>query len=202
MLEGYLRTDERIDVISALSHCLCCVRKVEEDPLEWKWAIISLHNALQGSLVCTLSGTAGIGALTKKSRIKVLEWLEKTRSEPDPNRPKEWLADVKELYRRAKKPELMGEYEGDPLRTTPAQDDSARRLNLLRHDFMHFPPKGWSVELAGLPHIFLSVLDLIETLMCEHPANTFRLEDRQMAEIKSVLREMRKITKGLSPGTT
>lgn len=77
MLEGYLRTDERIDVISTLRHCLCCLRKVERDELEWKWAIISLHNALQGSLVCTLSGTAGIGALTEKSQNEVLEWLDK-----------------------------------------------------------------------------------------------------------------------------
>ena len=197
MLEGYLRTDERIDVISALRHCLCCVRTVEEDPLEWKWAIISLHNAFQGSLVCTLSGTAGIGALTEKSRSEVLEWLEKTRSEIDPNRPEEWLANPKELYRRAKILELMDEYDGEPLSTTSAQDDSVRRLNLLRRDFMHFPPKGWSVELAGLPHIFLSVLDLIETLMCKHPANTLRLEDWQIAEIKSVLREMRKKLKPL-----
>jgi len=52
------------------------------------------------------------------------------------------------------------------------KDDVARawlaaqdQLNNLRNEFIHFVPKGWSVELAGLPQICANCINVDEFLI-------------------------------------
>jgi hypothetical protein len=75
--EGYLRTDEIADVVAALDLLGAVSPLLLRHPPLWKWLIIAAHNALQGAMVCALSGTAGVGALDNRSRNAVLERLEK-----------------------------------------------------------------------------------------------------------------------------
>ena len=63
----WLRTDEREDVAVSLLQCVNLLREAATQPRLWKWAILSLHNALQGAMACHLSGTAQFGALDKKN---------------------------------------------------------------------------------------------------------------------------------------
>jgi hypothetical protein len=37
-----------------------------------------------------------------------------------------------------------------------SHDKSVRKLNSFRNDFIHFVPKGWTLELTGLPRICLT----------------------------------------------
>src|SRR4051794_25479825 len=74
---GWLRVDERTDVLASLSECLHCLRRLSEEPPTWKWVILSIHNALQGAMVCHLSGTAQLGALEEKSVTAAMEWHDK-----------------------------------------------------------------------------------------------------------------------------
>src|SRR5688572_4047231 len=117
----WLRIDERSDVLASLSLCLNCLASATAEPATWKWAILSLHNGLQGAMVCHLSGTAQLGALDKESVMKWLEWHERDRrgeikriskgidelgipvfqfATRADQPPKEWLADTRELFRR------------------------------------------------------------------------------------------------------
>jgi hypothetical protein len=186
--DEWVRTDEREDVINALEHCLALARTLNATPRNWKWLLIALHNALQGALVCTLSGSANVGALSDPSFAEVLNWLENSRSDPSAPAPKkEWLANLTTLYERAKKPDWMCEFGGQPLVTTEQQDDDIRRLNDLRNGFMHFTPRGWSIERVGLPRISVTALKIVDTLLTTHPANTFRFDQNQMAQIKSAI---------------
>jgi hypothetical protein len=68
--------DEREDVIASLDLLGLLVSEVDKNPHYWKWVIIAAQSALQGSLVCTLSGTAGIGALRKDLQEKWLDWFD------------------------------------------------------------------------------------------------------------------------------
>ena len=188
---GWLRVDEREDAIGAIEHAADTAVTVTEKPLNWKWVIIATHNALQGALVCTLSGTAGVGALSDKSMTKLLEWFEVTRTRPKTPRPKERMALPMDLYERAKDKTYMGEFGGIPLRTTAEQDDDVKLLNKLRRDFMHFTPKGWSIEEAGLPRMVLNATDIIEQLLLQHPANTFRLDDDQKGRVETAINQLR-----------
>lgn len=55
----YLRVDEHEDAVNALEHAAETALTLERNPTNWKWVIISLHNALQGALVWTLMGRGG-----------------------------------------------------------------------------------------------------------------------------------------------
>ena len=48
--------------------------------------------------------------------------------------------------------------------TTEEHDKAVKRLNSLRNEFIHFVPKGWSLELAGLPEMCLYCLEVAEFL--------------------------------------
>ena len=71
---------------------------VNKTPRYWKWIIIAAQSAVQGALVCALSGTAGIGALTKDLQSAWLAWFD-TRKGPAPD---EKLADFKTLLKWAR----------------------------------------------------------------------------------------------------
>jgi hypothetical protein len=45
-----------------------------------------------------------------------------------------------------------------------SQGGSINQLKVFRDDFIHFVPKGWSLEVSGLPRLFGDCLDLIEFL--------------------------------------
>lgn len=39
------------------------MEKVLDDTYYWKWSVVSLHNSLQGFMVCALTGSNGLNAL-------------------------------------------------------------------------------------------------------------------------------------------
>ncbi len=189
----YLRVDEREDAINALEHAVEISLTLEDKPLNWKWVIVAIHNALQGALVCTLSGTHSTGALSDKSMKGMREWFEASRTDPDAPYPIEWLATPLKLYERAKDPAYMQEFGGLPLRTSQEQDNDVKRLNNLRIEFIHFTPKGWSIESIGLPRIILNATAIIEMLMLSHPACTHRLEREQSARVQRAIATLREL---------
>ena len=189
----WIRIDEREDAINALEHAAASAETLEADPANWKWLIVSLHNALQGTLVCTLSGTAGVGALDEKSMKKVMEWFEISRDDPDAPMPRERMADPISLFERAMIPDFMSEFGGSPLKVTQEQQGDVKLLNQLRRKFAHLLPVGWSIESAGLPRIVLNVTAIIETLLLSHPANTFRLEQKQTARVREAVGKLREV---------
>jgi hypothetical protein len=185
---GYVRFDERKDVIAAFELIGLIAPRCAAQPLLWKWLIIAAHNALQGALVCTLSGTAGIGALTGKSAAAVLKRLE-TDNGP---RPKEWLAQFNELLEAGQDPVRLSYLGGEPLKLSELQRDDLRRLNdEFRNRFSHFKPIGWSIEEVGLPRIVLTAVDAAEHLMLNHPAARSHLSDGEVHRIGRTAAEAR-----------
>jgi hypothetical protein len=93
---GYVRFDERQDVVASLELAAYSAKMIaRRNDLYWKWLIIAAHSALQGALVCALSGTDGLGALAPSSRRAWLDWFEHRKGDP----PKEKLADFKMLLK-------------------------------------------------------------------------------------------------------
>ncbi len=180
---SWLRIDERTDVLASLAVCLTCLQKVNEHPIFWKQVLVSLHNGLQGALVCHLSGTAQMGALDEKSLRKTHEWHEKDRagkieyelsyedgwqvhrakSESD-EFPPQRLADAKTLFSRLCDETMRAEAAGSMIVVTEGQINSFERLHSLRNGLSHFAPAGWSIELAGLPKITLDCLTVVRSI--------------------------------------
>lgn len=45
-----------------------------------------------------------------------------------------------------------------------SQGRSIKKINQFRNEFIHFIPKGWSLEVSGLPHICIDCLNILEFL--------------------------------------
>ena len=189
---GWLRVDEREDLINSLEHAVEIARTVQTEPRNWKWLLIVVHNALQGALVSVLTGTDGVGALEKKCMTEWLEWHEKGRAGKKEPPPKEFLASLLDLYCRAKQRDFMCEFGGNPIGTTKDQDADVRRLNWLRGGLIHFKSRIWSIAIEGLPRIVVSAVEIIEQLL-DHPALSFRLKRVAAARAGEAIGELRQI---------
>jgi len=158
--ENRLRWDGPKDVVASLSHVSNCIALVETDPAAWKWAILALHNALQGAMTCHLKGTAGVGHLSKKSAEEMLAWQHEAKDQN--SRPRMQQAKPEDLFKRLHRPQSRFEVGcGRMLLITARQKNSFKFLNDLRNEFTHFSIDGWGLELSGLPQIFDNILDII-----------------------------------------
>jgi hypothetical protein len=146
-----LQFDEIENVLASLDLLAMLSPLVKQRRLRshWKWIIVGAHDALQGALVCAIADTTGTNVLSKKSSKKMLNWLEDTSKAY----PGEYMADFETLLKRA------------AVTLPPADAKDIKALHGLRNDFAHFTPKGWSIELAGLPRIIDTALRLVEQLM-------------------------------------
>jgi hypothetical protein len=188
--ENWLRTNELEEFIGALEFAAEIIPSVANDPARWKWVIIALHNALQGVCVCALRGadTSGISVLDKDSGAAMWHWLNVDSREPEhPPPPKEKLAKTLELYKRTKK----DEYLDNPLPSNAARDEDIRRLNSLRNEFIHFVPKGLSIELSGMPRIVRSVCFCVEHMAVNFPTFEHHFKDGHRDRISGAVVALR-----------
>jgi len=176
-----------------------------------------MHNAIQGAMVCHLSGTAHLGALTDKCIDAWLDWHERDgrgeikRIKIGTNEqgiseyrfatakdfpPDEKLADANVLFKRLYGQNNRRERGGAILSISTAQRESFRRLHDLRNGFTHFTPKGWSIELSGLANIFLDMVDVLDQISAD--SWPFRnMSEKELANLRKVLKELRTQLAGL-----
>ena len=161
----YLRTNEQEEAIRSLEWAETQAQFIASDPYLWKWVLVALHNAAQGFMVLALWN--GNGLLTLRPKL-ASKWL--TAYESGGPFPVEKLDEFLNLYAKVKNPENFHTIGSGPFNARPNHDFSLDKLNSIRNDFIHFTPKGWSLELAGLPGICLDTLELMQWLGQESTA--------------------------------
>ncbi|WP_427912852.1 hypothetical protein ACPWT1_19840 [Ramlibacter sp. MMS24-I3-19] len=167
-VSAYLRTDEREEAVRSIEWAALQAAQLKEDPYLWKWVLISLHNAVQGFLVLALCRGNGLLTLTPKSAERWMKAYESGEAFP-PDR----LDDFLSLYAKAKDQENFHMFGSGAFRPGLTHDRSMALLNEFRNMFTHFTPKGWSLELAGLPSICLDALDVVRWFGWETTAVTW-----------------------------
>jgi len=167
----YLRTDEREDLLSSLKLVHVSAHECRSDVQFWKWVLVGTHSTLQAALVFHLSHGNSL-LVAKPAHVK--KWLQAYRSGSD--YPDMHMDFFLELYERAKSVEVLG----FRLVTDRTQDKSVEWLLEFRNEFIHFMPKAWSIELAGLPEICLDSLEVVRAL-AQGPIRT-RWESDAQAE--------------------
>ena len=155
----YLRTDEQEEAIRSLEWAELQARTLDTDAYAWKWVLIALHNAMQGFMVLALWNGNGLLALRPSVAKK---WVKAYES--DGPFPAEKLDEFLNLYLKVKDPANFHTIGAGPFEPGGTHDQSMSRLNEFRNMFTHFTPKGWSLELAGLPQICLDVLEVMTFL--------------------------------------
>lgn len=153
----FLRTDEREEAIRSLEWAAQQASSISEDSYQWKWVLIALHNAVQGIMVLALWNGNGLLALRDKVASK---WLD-AYNNGGPY-PVEKLDEFLNLYKKVKDKNNFHVIGAGPFSPGASHDKSFTLLNSYRNEFIHFTPKGWSLELRGLPRVCLDALDLIE----------------------------------------
>ena len=132
-------------------------KAITNDNYAWKWVLISLHNAAQGFMVLALWNGNGLLSMPDDVAIK---WLK--AYDNNEKLPKDRLDKFLNLYSKCKKPENFNYCGSVAFSATTSHDTSFKDLNDFRNDFIHFTPKGWSLQLLGLPELVIDVLELIK----------------------------------------
>jgi len=189
----WLRTDEYEEAVRSLEWAFFISQSLETDPYFWKWFLITLHNSAQGFMILAL--WQGNGLLTFRPNISK-RWLEAYRSgEPYPI---EKLDNFLNLYLKVKDSDFLSSAGAHCFTPGDTHDYSLRKLNSIRNEFIHFTPKGWSLELTGLPKICLDTLDLIEWLGWHSNAFMWRKRIHDV-RAKRALNKLRKLIQNLYP---
>ena len=170
MIEHWMRTDEREDVLSSLKLFIDSQRMVESDDSCWKWSVISLHSAVQSAMAFYLSFGNDLLVMAQKDAEA---WL--TAHYNDTAYPETQMDSFLNLYKKIKANPILG-YTFTP---KGQQGRSIKKLNTLRNEFIHFMPKGWSIELSGMPSIFKDCLGIVSKLGL---ANEVRWENEAQFE--------------------
>ena len=155
----YLRTDEEAEAADAICMASRLSDGLERDIRLWRWVVIALHNAVQGFMVLSLRHGSGLAALSDKSSTEYMEALDTCGPYPQ-----EKLDSYLNLYRKVKS-KKHGEIGGNT-RFVPSSTEgkNIKRLDTIRNALIHFTPKGWSLDVDGLPQICLDSSRIIAFL--------------------------------------
>lgn len=159
----WLETDECEDVLSSVRHCAVSLGLAESDLHAFKWVLLSLHSALQGSCVCHLVGTAApLGATTKRNATEWLAYFA-ARDDVEVQRPKTKIAELPELLKRVRKMNSAGDgSQGSEIQVSESDFQWWKRIHdQMRNQFVHFAPMSWSIELSGVPELVLVTTRII-----------------------------------------
>ena len=189
MASEYLRTNAGLDVLASLESCADNLLRTKKSDGAWKWVVLTMHSALQGAMVCHLSGSEEVGALTKRSAN---QWIQRHRQRQETeNAPERRLASAPDLLRRLtnEKSRLENSY-GGIISVTPTQREYFERLHALRNEFTHFPSQSWSIEIAYIEEAVKGTLEILERIAAD--TWPFRdLPDKSRGALKEQMKEIR-----------
>lgn len=184
----YLTTDEQHDVLVSLREVRLQLERIAAGDVHcWKWAIIALASATNGSLTCNLSGTMQVGALNDDDAVAIVASLQHGSLTPRPAKPQLAKPDV--LLKRARRADKRIESAGPLLTISPDQKRSFTRLFEFRNGFLHFEPLGWSIETSGMPAIFEDVLQVVRQTV-EDGWSFRHLDDHDRASLAEVMHDL------------
>ena len=212
VMERCIRTDERQDALASLEQCALSLTRARRSEGAWKWVVLSFHSAFQGAMVCHLSGTAQLGALTRKSASEWLKWYERKNAgeletvREDVNEfgmvrrtyaskdapPNERAAPPLDLLKRLSCESARLEPAGGIITLTASQQKSFQRLNTLRNKLTHFRPKGWSIEIEFIKAAMEDVLDVLESIASD-PWPFRHLSVEEHDRLRSTIPEIRRL---------
>ncbi|MCS4307661.1 hypothetical protein M2404_002001 [Rheinheimera pacifica] len=192
-MEHWLRTDERQEFISSMRMVRKCLISVSDDIEQWKWAVIALHNAAQGAMVQALRAGNDFRIMPEKLAQKCYQAHRDNKPWP-----KAKMDSFPNLYKKVQSQEMMLFYTHS--KTLPCDTDRdycVSKLLELRNSFIHFMPQGWTLEVSGLPHIFISLIEMISYL-CWESRNVIWYEEGQSTTARELVSECLSAARQLS----
>ena len=114
-------------------------------------------------MVLALRGTNNLNVWRKEDAEKWLDAYDRGEKSPVGLKLDTYL----NLYKKIKSNSMLMYTSSIAFQPKGTQGRSIKKLNSLRNDFIHFTPKGWSLETSGLAQITEDCIDVIEFLAFE-----------------------------------
>jgi len=173
----WLRLSEEINALDYLEKVYFYIQQTETNVIAWKWVVLALHSALYGFAICAIQGT-------NPDRV-----IYKTK------KGAERLIGFNEALKRCQNPQWMIQYlHSKCLQLSKEQEASIKFLkNILRDSFQHFVPRGWLIEIHGMPQMVIDCLDVIRFLAIES-GNCFYKASLEK-NVKSLVYQSKRILK-------
>jgi len=173
MQENHINFTEESNAIDYLEKACYFLSLAKQEPINYKWVVLSLHGALYGFAICALIGAhhdlvyRGINIGSRKEQFE-----------------KKALESLDGAIRKCQNSKIMSELgNGQPLILTASQKASVEKITKeLRNPFVHHIPKIWSIPTKHLPHISSDVLDVIAFLATQTDTNPHVAKNRHKIE--------------------
>ena len=178
--DPYYPTSDDLEAVGALEATARFLEAVRTDPAMWKWAIIAMHNAVQGFMVLALRGTWDVGVLEKKAMVAKIRAQrdlyqaidagdeEAAAAANDVMLSQGKLADFLELYARIKRPTwpMISVVMSKAFKPEGNEGRCMKDLNRVRNEFLHFPAHSrHSYLLIQFPAMIKTGLRVITFLL-------------------------------------
>ena len=184
----YLITSHWTDAVVSLEAAQEFCAGVTVDAHRWKWVLMAVHSAVQGFMALALEQGNALAVMKDQVAAK---WLKAHESEAP--YPEEQMDFFLSLYEKVKSDQVCRYVDSKRFIPGASHDLSMKKLNELRNGFVHFSPKVWSIELAGLPSICLDCLDVVQFLgwnsgtIIWHDAELSRRAETALAVLRAEL---------------
>lgn len=148
----WLKLDEESNALDYLEKAHTYLHQTNTGSIAWKWVILALHGALYGFAIVASKGSDPASVTERIGNGKY-----------------ERLVSFDKALEMCQDADWMGTMvEGHALVLSESQRHSVRLLKkTLRNSFEHFIPRGWIVEIHGLPQMTLDIIDIIQFLALE-----------------------------------
>ncbi len=161
--------------VDALELVLEHLQRVPARAMSWKWALIGMHAALQGSFGLVLRRTDGAQLLIPDQERQFWQrvQLERTTGSPEPmgyvtkaGKPQEPQIDwFLNLFEKVQDPDRMKHFNGVPLRPTPEQMENIGLLHSHRGILIHFSDTMLVLTVAEMLDVIMTGLAIVEILL-------------------------------------
>jgi hypothetical protein len=166
----WLRLSEETNALDYLEQAYQYIHQTDKNVFAWKWVILALHGALYGFAISACRGTNpdNVTRTSANGKVKLISFDDALELCQNPD----WMETA---------------CLSKPLRLTLQQKKSIRQLKQqFRNNFEHYIPRGWSIEIHGMPQISLDVLAVIRFLATESSVFV-HLNHVQKKKIKSIV---------------
>ncbi len=182
--ETFFRIDEKSNAIDYLHRAAQFSYEIATDEFACKWFVIALHGAAYHFMLLALQRSDLSGIWTEPEIRDANGRIDKSNKK---------IVSFHEAFKRIRNPSRMSQFVGSKhLMATPDHYMAIRRLNDdLRNEFIHFHPRGWSVQHAYIAEIVPAIGAIIEFLAFE--SNNILLGENQKQGIKKDLSILKQI---------
>ena len=187
-MENYLRIDGKENATDSLQKAAEFLKNTKSDPLYWKWFIVAIHHAIYHFMLLALQNT-DLSGIWKEPEKLVDRGL--SREVIDTENSQNKLVGFVEAFERIQETTRMSGYvNAKPFIANAGHKEAATRLNtILRNNFAHFSPKGWSIEISFIVEAVSPMLEVVEFLVLN--SGRLFLDEQQRNGVQSDIAQIR-----------